>query len=84
MYINARLFASANSSNDDGTLSNFIKRKHQKKNKKKEKERERERKGNKRPGAKSRQANSPTKTGHKEEREPLRTEPSTNRMKQIN
>ncbi len=35
-------------------------------------------------GLKSRLTNNPTKVGHKEEREPLRTEPSTNHMKQIN
>jgi hypothetical protein len=34
-----------------------------------------ERKGNEEQGPKSVQANSPTKVGHKEEREPLRIEP---------
>jgi hypothetical protein len=38
---------------------------------KKMKEKWREKETRDLPGAKSRQANSPTKTGHKEEREPL-------------
>jgi hypothetical protein len=61
----------------DETLINFIERKHPRKG---------EKKGNKGQGGpkKSRQANSPTKVGHKEEREPLRTESSTSSMKQIN
>jgi hypothetical protein len=49
----------------DETLPNFIKRTHLKKGKKK----------NKGQGPKIRQANSPTKAGHKEEREPLKIDP---------
>jgi len=60
---------------NDETLPNFIKRKHPKK------EREKRNKG---PRPKSRPANSPNKAGPKEKREPLRTEPSTSRMKHIN
>jgi hypothetical protein len=60
---------------NDETLLNFIERKHPRKGEKKE---------TKGQGLKSKQANSPTKAGHKEEREPLRTKPSTSHMKQIN
>jgi len=49
----------------------------------KESTQERERKGNKGQGSKFGQAKSPTKAGHKEEREQLRTGPSTSHMKQI-
>jgi hypothetical protein len=59
---------------DDETLQNFIFKKAPK----------RERKGNKGQRSKSNQAKSPTKLGHKDEKEPLRTEPSTCHMKQIN
>jgi hypothetical protein len=61
---------------DETLIKNFIERKHPRKGGKKE---------TKRQGPKkSRQANSPTKVGHKQEREPLRTEASTSSMKQIN
>jgi hypothetical protein len=60
---------------NDETLQNFIKRKHPKK------EREKRNKGQ---GPKSRQASCPNKAGHKEKREPLRTQPSTNRMEDMN
>jgi hypothetical protein len=46
--------------------------------------RDKERQGNKGQGLKYKRANRPTKMGHKEEREPLRTKPSTSCMKQIN
>jgi hypothetical protein len=52
--------------------------------KKKESTQGRERKINKGQEPKSRQANNPKEAGHPEEREPLRTEPSsTSRMKHI-
>jgi hypothetical protein len=50
----------------------------------KESTQERERKGNKGQGLKSRQANSPTKASHKEESEPLRTEPSLHQSHEAN
>jgi hypothetical protein len=52
---------------DDETLPNSIKRKHPKKGEKK----------NQGQGPKSRQANNPKEVGHKEAREPLKTETST-------
>jgi hypothetical protein len=52
---------------NDETPPNFIKRKHSRKG---------ERKRNKGQRPKSRQANSPKETSHKEERESLRTKPS--------
>jgi hypothetical protein len=49
----------------------------------KESTQERARKRNTGQGPKSRQATSPKEAGHKEEREPLRTEPSTSGLKRI-
>jgi hypothetical protein len=60
---------------NDETLPKFIKRKHPKKGREKR---------NKGQGQKSMQPSSPKEAGHKEEREPLRTQPPTSCMNRIN
>jgi hypothetical protein len=68
-YVSIRLCNCLEKSNDE-TLPNFIKRKHPRKGEKKKQGAR-----TKDQGPRTRQANSPKEVGHKEEKEPLRTEP---------